>query len=127
VVEGAAYRSGGISRRDTLDAGPELAREAIVSETPWTIDSIAHALPHPAVRMRFLSEINLAPVDQLQAVTDKWVGFVERWEADRPRLEALRAYAVEHGGELPPEYEATLVDVTDKVLAEAERIRRGAA
>ena len=98
-----------------------------MSETPWTIDTIAHALPHPTVRMRFLTEVNLAPVDQLQTVIDKWIDFVDRWEAGRPRLEALRAYAAEHDGELPPEYEATLVDVTDKVLAEADAIRRRGA
>jgi hypothetical protein len=101
---GSPYRRGGISRRDTLDAGPEPAREAIVSETPWTIDSIAHALPHPAVRMRFLSEINLAPVDQLQGVIDKWITVIDDWEAGRPRIEALREYALAHGGELPSEF-----------------------
>ena len=75
-----------------------------MSEQPWTIDSIAHALPHPAVRMQFLSEINLAPVDQLQGVIDKWITIVGDWEAGRPRIETLRDYAVAHGGELPPEF-----------------------
>lgn len=97
-----------------------------MSDTPWTIDSIAHALPHPVTRMKFLGEINLAPVDQLQAVVDKWIAFVERWEAGRDHAERLRDYFTEHG-HLPPEYEATLVDVTDRVLADAERIRQGAA
>lgn len=97
-----------------------------MSETPWTIDSIAHALPHPVTRQKFLSEINLAPVDQLQAVIDKWVAFIDRWEASRAHAERLRDYYTEHG-HLPPEYEATLIDVTDQVLADAERIRQGAA
>ena len=93
---------------------------------PWTIDSIAHALPHAVTRQKFLSEVNLIPVDQIQAVIDKWVSFLDRWEAGRERAEQLREYFTEHG-HLPPEYEATLVDVTDKVLADAERIRQGAA
>jgi len=93
----------------------------------WTIDSIAHALPHPVTRQKFLSEINLAPVDQLPTVIDKWVAFIDRWNAGRDHAERLRDYFTEHG-HLPPEYEATLIDVTDRVLEEAERIRsRGAA
>ena len=97
-----------------------------MSETRWTIDTIAHALPHPVTRQKFLTEINLAPVDQLQTVVDKWIAFVERWNAGRDHAEKLRDYFTEHG-HLPPEYEATLVDVTEKVLEDAERIRRGAA
>lgn len=97
-----------------------------MSEQPWTIDSIAHALPHPVTRQRFLSEINLAPVDELQTVVDKWITFVERWESGRERNEQLRDHFTTHG-HLPADYEATLVDVTDQVLAEAERIRQGAA
>lgn len=97
-----------------------------MSETPWTIDSIAHALPHPVTRQKFLTEVNLAPVDQLQVVIDKWVRFVTEWEAGRPRVEELRAYFKEHG-HLPADYEATLVDVTDRIQADADRARRGAA
>ena len=97
-----------------------------MSEQSWTIDSIAHALPHPVTRQKFLAEINLAPVDQLQNVVDKWITFVERWAAGRDHAERLRDYFTEHG-HLPPEYEATLIDVTDKILEDAERIRRGAA
>ncbi|GAA3384433.1 hypothetical protein [Streptomyces racemochromogenes] len=97
-----------------------------MSDTPWTIDSIAHALPHPVIRQKFLGEVNLAPVDQLQAVIDKWVRFVTEWEAGRPRIEELRDYFIKHG-HLPPEYEATLIDVTDRIQTDAERARRGAA
>lgn len=97
-----------------------------MSETPWTLDSIAHALPHPVTRQKFLSEINLAPVDQLPSVVDKWVAIIDRWESGRERVDRLRAYFTEHG-HLPADYEASLIDVTDRVLQEAERIRRGAA
>lgn len=97
-----------------------------MSETPWTIDSIGHAIPHPVTRQKFLTEINLAPVDQLEAVIDKWVRFVTEWEAGRPRLEELRTYYTEHG-HLPADYEATLIDVTDRIQTDAERARRGAA
>lgn len=41
-------------------------------------------------------------------------------------IEAVRSYARQHGGALPPEVEAQTVDRTEKVLAEAERIRRDA-
>ncbi|MFD8142461.1 hypothetical protein [Streptomyces sp. NPDC059708] len=97
-----------------------------MSETPWSIDSIAHALPHPVTRQKFLTEVNLAPVDQLQAVIDKWVRFVTEWEAGRARNEQLRDYFKVHG-HLPADYEATLIDVTDRIQADAERARRGAA
>jgi len=95
-------------------------------EQTWTIDSIAHALPHPVTRQKFLTEINLAPVDQLPTVVDKWVRFIEQWEAGRDHAEQLRDHFKEHG-HLPAAYEANLIDVTDQVLEEAERIRRGAA
>ncbi|MEV8548352.1 hypothetical protein AB0L04_00655 [Streptomyces glaucescens] len=95
-------------------------------EQTWTIDSIAHALPHPVTRQKFLAEVNLAPVDQLPTVVDKWVRFVEQWEAGRDHVERLRDHFKEHG-HLPATYEATLVDVTDQILEDAERIRRGAA
>lgn len=97
-----------------------------MSNEPWTIDSIAHALPHPVTRQKFLSEINLAPVDRLPDVIAKWVRFVEDWEAGRPRIEQLRDY-VTANGHLPPEYEATLVDVTEQIQADAQRSHRGAA
>lgn len=97
-----------------------------MSEQTWTIDAIAHALPHPVTRQKFLAEINLAPVDQLQTVVDKWVRFIDQWEAGCDHAEQLRDYFKEHGT-LPTAYEATLIDVTDKILEDAERIRRGAA
>lgn len=97
-----------------------------MSEQPWTIDAIAHALPHPATRMQFLTEVNLAPVDQLPDVITKWVQFIQRWEAGRPHAEQLRAHLRDHG-QLPADYQAACLDVTDQVLADADRARRGAA
>lgn len=75
-----------------------------MSEQQWTIDSIAHALPHPVTRQKFLAEINLAPVDELPAVIDKWVTLVERLEASKPALDKILQFAQTHNGELPPQY-----------------------
>jgi len=74
---------------------------------PWTIDSIAHALPHAENRQAFWRALNLAPVDRLPDVVAKWVEFVERWEASKPEIERLRQYALAHDGELPPEHQET--------------------
>ncbi|MFK0142631.1 hypothetical protein [Streptomyces murinus] len=97
-----------------------------MSDQSWTIDTIAHALPHPITRQNFLAEINLAPVDQLPTVIGKWVRFAEQWDAGSDHVEQLRDHFREHR-QLPADYVATLVDVTEKVLEDAERIRRGAA
>ena len=75
-----------------------------MSEQPWTIDSIAHALPHPVTRQKFLAEINLAPVDELPDVIGKWVSLVERLAASKPALERVLHFAQTHNGELPPQY-----------------------
>ena len=70
----------------------------------WTIDSIAHALPHPDARQNFLREVNLTPLPELPSVLAKWEWVAQEWTDATPRLEALRAYAIEHGT-MPPEYE----------------------
>jgi hypothetical protein len=71
---------------------------------PWTIDAIAHALPHPENRQAFWRDVNLTPVDRLPEVIARWQQLAEQWQASRPSLDGLAAYAREHGGELPEGY-----------------------
>ncbi len=92
---------------------------------PWTIDSIAHALPHPVTRQKFLAEINLAPVDQLPALLQRWIRVAQEWADAGPRIQALRDHYKQHGT-LPADYEAALVDVTDELQKQAGHAR-GAA
>ncbi|MET8534758.1 hypothetical protein ABZV67_23255 [Streptomyces sp. NPDC005065] len=76
-----------------------------MSTQPWTIDSIAHALPHPELRQNFLREVHLTPRTDLEAVLDRWERFVTRWTEDEaPKVERIRSYYREHGT-LPPEYD----------------------
>lgn len=81
------------------------------SDQTWTIDSIAHALPHPELRQTFMRETHLAPIGQLQTVLDRWIRFVQDFENGRPRVEALREHFNEHG-QLPPENEAGAIELT---------------
>jgi hypothetical protein len=97
-----------------------------MSPQTWTIDAIAHALPHPELRQTFMRETHLAPIGELEAVLDRWIRFVEEFEAGRPRIEALRAHVTEHG-QLPPEYAATLVEITPDELQVNGHRARGAA
>ncbi|MEU2724039.1 hypothetical protein [Streptomyces smyrnaeus] len=71
---------------------------------PWTIDSIAHALPHAENRQQFWRDMNLTPVDQLPDVIARWTRFVEQWHASKPGLDRLQTYVRDHG-ELPPQYQ----------------------
>ncbi|MFC9068852.1 MULTISPECIES: hypothetical protein [Streptomyces] len=92
----------------------------------WTIDSIAHALPHPELRARFARETSFTEVSKLPAIIDKWVRVVEEFEAGRARIEALAAHQREHG-QLPTEYETRLTDITTQLQADADRTGRSAA
>ncbi|MET8291638.1 hypothetical protein ABZV80_41710 [Streptomyces sp. NPDC005132] len=94
-----------------------------MSSDPWTIESIRDALGNPALAQRFLGEINRAPAHQLLAV-------FARWE----RIAKDTLAAVEHGRELAAaeargeEPAGVWIDGTDRMLADAARIRaRGAA
>lgn len=94
-----------------------------MSEQTWTIESIRDALGNPALASRFLSEINRAPAHQLLAV-------FARWE----RIAKDTLAAIEHGREIAAaqargeEPAGEWIDATDRVLADAARIRsRGAA
>lgn len=75
-----------------------------MTHQPWTIDSIAHALPAADTRQTFLREVNLAPLPDLPAVLARWQRLVERLEASKPALDELLQFAKEHNGELPPQY-----------------------
>ncbi|MET8014729.1 hypothetical protein ABZU86_33585 [Streptomyces sp. NPDC005271] len=80
-----------------------------MSSENWTIDSIAHALPHPELRAAFMQETSFTDVTKLPGILAKWVDFIERFEAERPRVEAVRDYYREHG-QLPAEYETESAD-----------------
>lgn len=93
----------------------------------WTIDTLAHTLPASELRQRFWREINLAPVEELPSVLQRWVDFAERWQADKPRLDAIQAYIREHG-DVPPEYQPAEQDIADSdafiAQLEADTARR---
>ncbi|MFI5660971.1 hypothetical protein [Streptomyces sp. NPDC051684] len=94
-----------------------------MSEQPWTIESIRDALGNPALAQRFLSEINKAPAHELLHVFAKWERIAKDTLAAVRRGRRLAEY--EARGEEPP---GEWTDGTDRVLAEAARIRsRGAA
>lgn len=94
-----------------------------MSDEPWTIERIRDALGNPALAQRFLGEINRAPAHQLLGVFAKWERIAKDTlsAVDRGR----RIAADEARGEEPS---GEWIDATDRVLADAERIRtRGAA
>ncbi|WP_326580856.1 hypothetical protein OIE69_42660 [Actinacidiphila glaucinigra] len=94
-----------------------------MSEQQWTIQSISDALGDPELSQRFLSQINRAPAHELLDVFARWERIAKNTLAAVERARVLAA-AEERGEEPPGEW----IDVTDKILAEAERIRsRGAA
>ncbi|MCC9690222.1 MULTISPECIES: hypothetical protein [Streptomyces] len=94
-----------------------------MSEQPWTIESIRDALGNPALAQRFLSEINRAPAHELLAVFARWERVAKDTVAAVARGRAIAE--AQAGGEDPT---AEWTDVTDRVMAEAARIRtRGAA
>jgi hypothetical protein len=96
-----------------------------MSGEQWTIDAISHALPHPELRARFQREVTFTDVHELPAILQRWVAFIERFGAERPRVEQLRNQ-VQQTGHLPPGYEAGLVDVRLDDLRRAAGQRRGA-
>ncbi|MFE5757523.1 hypothetical protein ACFQ7M_19505 [Streptomyces massasporeus] len=94
-----------------------------MSEQPWTIESIRDALGNPALAQRFLSEINRAPAHQLLGVFAKWERIAKDTLAAVQRGHDIAA--AQERGEDPTDVWG---DATDRVLAEADRIRsRGAA
>ncbi|MGX1254137.1 hypothetical protein RKD48_006648 [Streptomyces ambofaciens] len=96
-----------------------------MSEQPWTIESIRDALGNPALAQRFLSEINRAPAHELLAVFARWERIAKDTLAAVER--GQRIAAAEARGE-EPSGSGEWIDATERVLADAERIRtRGAA
>ncbi|MFJ4925326.1 hypothetical protein [Streptomyces sp. NPDC088736] len=94
-----------------------------MSEQSWTIESIRDALGNPVLAQRFLSEINRAPAHQLLAVFARWERIAKDTLAAVERGREIAA--AEARGEEPA---GEWIDGTDRVLAEAARIRaRGAA
>ena len=94
-----------------------------MSEQTWTIESIRDALGNPALAQRFLAEINRAPAHELLQVFARWERIAKDTVAAVQRGRDIAA--AETRGEEPP---GEWIDVTDRVLADAARIRaRGAA
>ncbi|ANZ20880.1 hypothetical protein ACH4YO_28205 [Streptomyces noursei] len=84
----------------------------------WTVDGIAHALPHSELRATFMREITFTDVQDVPAVLNRWVTFIETFEADRERVEDLRT-AVRGSGHLPSSYRAGLIDLSAEELRSA--------
>jgi hypothetical protein len=94
-----------------------------MGDQPWTIERIRDALGNPALAHRFLAEINRAPAHELLQVFARWERIAKDTVAAVQRGRDIAA--AEAHGEEPT---AGWTDATDRVLAEAERIRtRGAA
>ncbi|MEU1010041.1 hypothetical protein [Streptomyces sp. NPDC005890] len=94
-----------------------------MSDQPWTIESIRDALGNPALAQRFLSEINRAPAHKLLQVFARWERIAKDTIAAVQRGRDIAA--AEARGERPT---GDWGDATDRVLADADRIRtRGAA
>jgi len=94
-----------------------------MSEQTWTIETICDALGAPQLATRFLGEINRAPAHELLNVFAKWQGIAARTLEAVARGRELAEYDAR--GEQPP---GEWIDATDRIHAEAERIRtRGAA
>jgi hypothetical protein len=88
----------------------------------WAIASIGDALGNPALAQRFFGEINRAAAHELLGVFAKWERIAKNTLAAVERGRELATYDA-RGEELPGEW----IDVTDRVIADVERIRaRGA-
>jgi hypothetical protein len=97
----------------------------MASHVEWTVDRLHVALPHSALRQQLLADVHLTPIEDLPARLEGWESAAETLDAARPRIEAVRAYVKEHGGQLPPEYQDA-PDLTDSIVDDAQG-RRGAA
>lgn len=94
-----------------------------MGEQPWTIERITEALGNPTLAQRFLGEINRAPAHELLGVFARWERIAKDTVVAVARGREIAA--AEARGEEPA---GDWIDATDRVLAEAERIRtRGAA
>lgn len=94
-----------------------------MNDQPWTIERIRDALGNPALAQRFLAEINRAPAHELLTVFARWERIAKDTVAAAERGRGIAA-AEARGEELTADWP----DATDRVLADAARIRnRGAA
>jgi hypothetical protein len=86
---------------------------------PWTIERISDALGNPAIRQRFLSELNKAQIHEITAVFAKWQGVAEQLLHTAERAREFRA--AELAGEpIPGEW----IELTvDDLKARANRLR----
>jgi hypothetical protein len=83
-----------------------------MSETvaPWTIQRITDALGSPAVRQRFLGELNRAQIHEITGIFAKWQGIAEQLLHAVERAHEFRA--AELAGEPIP---GDWVDMTDQL------------
>jgi hypothetical protein len=90
---------------------------------PWTIERITDALGNPAVRQRFLGELNKAQIHEITGVFAKWQGIAEQLLHAVERAREIRT--AELAGEPVP---GKWIDITDELQERVERLRaRGAA
>jgi hypothetical protein len=68
---------------------------------PWTVDRIAHALPHPDARHEFLRLVHLTPIGDLPTLLARYVQAAEELLSVLPRARALAAQV--HATGLDPE------------------------
>jgi hypothetical protein len=101
-----------------------------MSDQPWTIDAIAHAIPAADTRQTFLREVNLTPLPELPEVLARWQRFVEHWRDEvAPDLNSILEYAKQHGGELPPQYadDGGTQDFLNELRANTQKRQNSAA
>ncbi|MFI6581551.1 hypothetical protein [Embleya sp. NPDC050493] len=61
------------------------------STDPWTVDRIAHALPHPEARHEFLRLVHLTPIGDLPILLARYTRAAEELIAGLPHARALAA------------------------------------
>ncbi|MEU0935486.1 MULTISPECIES: hypothetical protein [unclassified Embleya] len=61
------------------------------STDPWTVDRIAHALPHPEARHEFLRLVHLTPIGDLPGLLARYAQVAEELIAALPHARALAA------------------------------------
>ncbi|GAA1193977.1 hypothetical protein F4556_007366 [Kitasatospora gansuensis] len=93
----------------------------MADDSDWTIDRIAEGLRSPALRNRFLSELNRTPEGSLAAAFARWKAVAQDLEAAADQARTLLA----DGPSALLADES--VDITDQVLTRAERLRTRAA
>jgi hypothetical protein len=89
---------------------------------PWTIERISDALGSPAIRQRFLAELNTAQIHELTGVFAKWQGIAEQLLHSVERAREARSADLA-GLPIPGEW----IDITDELRERADRLHRGAA